>query len=152
MTILRKVRSIISLDRKTAFLLLEAFVYLGWARLLIYRPFTKIAPYLGIQMQETSNSPNSTNQDILRNISHAIEVMSNHTFWESKCLVKAIACMKMLERRQIESTIYLGTAKSEVGELIAHAWLRSGSFFLTGAEVMSKYTIVGRFAKKITNI
>ena len=56
--------------------------------------------------------------------------MSKYTFWESQCLVKAIAGMKMLERRQIESTLYLGTAKDELGKLIAHAWLRSGPFIL----------------------
>ena len=62
--------------------------------------------------------------------------MSRYTFWESQCLVKAIAAMKMLERRQIESTLYLGTAKDENGKLIAHAWLRSGPFYITGAEGM----------------
>ena len=36
----------------------------------------------------------------------------------------------MLEKRHIESTLYLGTAKDNHGELIAHAWLRSGSFML----------------------
>ena len=58
--------------------------------------------------------------------------MSRYTFWESQCLVKAIAGMKMLEKRNIESTLYLGTAKDEKGELIAHAWLRSGLFLCIG--------------------
>ena len=75
--------------------------------------------------------------------------MSRYTFWESQCLVKAIAAMKMLERRQIESTLYLGTAKDEKGKLIAHAWLRSGPFYITGAEVMEKFTVVSKFAKRI---
>ena len=74
--------------------------------------------------------------------------MSRHTFWESQCLVKAIAAMKMLERRQIESTLYLGTAKDENGNLIAHAWLRSGPFYITGVEAMEKFTVVSKFAKK----
>ena len=55
--------------------------------------------------------------------------------------------MKMLERRQIESTLYLGTAKDESGKLIAHAWLRSGPFYITGAEGMEKFTVVSKFAK-----
>ena len=29
------------------------------------------------------------------------------------------------------------------GELIAHAWLRSGPFYITGAEVMERFTVVG---------
>jgi hypothetical protein len=65
------------------------------------------------------------------------------------CLVKAIAAMKMLERRQIESTIYLGTAKDKTGKLIAHAWLRSGPFYITGAEVVDQFVVVSKFAKKL---
>ena len=71
-------------------------------------------------------------ESYLSNISQAIHIMSRYTFWESQCLVKAIAAMKMLERRQIESTLYLGTAKDENGKLIAHAWLRSGPFYING--------------------
>ena len=73
-----------------------------------------------------------SNRMILKNISQAIHIMSRYTFWESQCLVKAIAGMKMLERRKIESTLYLGTAKDENGKMIAHAWLRSGPFYITG--------------------
>ena len=75
---------------------------------------------------------NESNRKILKQISNAIDIMSKYTFWESQCLVRAIAGMKMLERRNIESTLYLGTAKDESGKLIAHAWLRSGPFYITG--------------------
>ena len=61
---------------------------------------------------------------------------------------KAIAAMKMLERRKIESTLYLGTAKDENGKMIAHAWLRSGPFYITGFEEMERFTVVGKFAKE----
>jgi hypothetical protein len=43
--------------------------------------------------------------------------------------------------------MYLGTAKDETGKLIAHAWLRSGPLFITGAEVMEQFTVVSKFAK-----
>ena len=74
--------------------------------------------------------------------------MSRHTLWESQCLVKAIAGMKMLEKRNIESTLYLGMAKDEKGKLIAHAWLRSGAIYVSGAEVMERFTVVAKFAKE----
>ena len=44
----------------------------------------------------------------------------------------------MLQRRQIESTLYLGTAKDENGQFIAHAWLRSGPFYISGKEGMER--------------
>lgn len=145
----KKVLKLFSLDIKTILLLMETFIYLGWARILLFLPFTKLAPSLGIQMQETPHTQKSANKAILKKISQAIEIISNHTFWESKCFVKAIAGMKMLERRRIDSTIYLGTAKNDAGELVAHAWLRSGRVYITGADVMSKFTVVGKFAKQI---
>ncbi|ENQ3078088.1 lasso peptide biosynthesis B2 protein [Bacillus multifaciens] len=149
MNILKKIRTFLSLDMKTMFLLIEAYIYLGWARILKGRPFSKVAPTLGVPMNETSLSYNESNKFVLRDISEAIHIMSRHTFWESKCLVRAIAGMKMLERRQMESTLYLGTAKDENGNMIAHAWLRSGPFYITGAEEMKRFTVVSKFARKI---
>lgn len=149
MNIVRKIRKFFSLDMKTMFLFIEAYMYLGWARFLKSMPFSKIAPTLGTHMDETSLKCNESNKFILRSISEAIHIMSQHTFWESKCLVSAIAGMEMLKRRQIESTLYLGTAKDKNGKMVAHAWLRSGPFYITGAEEMERFTVVSKFARRI---
>ncbi|MCS3600075.1 hypothetical protein M2370_005287 [Bacillus sp. JUb91] len=101
-------------------------------------------------MNETSVAQIQQHEDTLKEVSEAISIMSRYTFWESQCLVKAIAGMKMLEKRDIESTLYLGTAKDNSGALIAHAWLRSGSFYVTGSEGMEKFTVVGSFAKRLS--
>lgn len=142
-------KNIFSLNRKTLFLLIEAYVYLGWARLLVYMPFDRVAPSLGSQMQETSYNSIPSAKAVVKNISHAIQIVSRHTFWESKCLVKAIAAWKMLQRRKIDCTLYLGTARDEAGKMIAHAWLRSGPLYITGVEQMRNFTVVGKFAGKI---
>lgn len=149
MQVRSKITLMISLRPKTIYLLLEAFFYLGWARILKVKPFSKVAPALGEHMKETTNEVNEANTALIKNVSHAIHIMSKYTLWESQCLVKAIAGMMMLEKRGIDSTLYLGTARNETGEMIAHAWLRSGPFYLTGAEGMEKFTTVGTFAKKI---
>lgn len=143
------IRIFLSYDWRTQMIYLEAFIMLGWARLMKSRPFAKIAPSLGMQMIETSYTLIESDQAALRLVSQAIDRMSRHTIWESMCLVKAIAAMKMLERRRIESTMYLGTAKDESGKLIAHAWLRSGPYYITGHEVMHRFTIVSKFAKEL---
>ncbi|MBT2736757.1 lasso peptide biosynthesis B2 protein [Bacillus sp. ISL-7] len=129
-------------------LLIEAYILLAWARVLKAIPFRRVSPFLGSKMSETSFEMDAANIKLVKQISHAIHIMSKYTFWESKCLVKAIASMKMLERRQIDCTLYLGTGKDENGEMIAHAWLRSGPLYLTGAEEMKKFVIVYTFAKK----
>lgn len=151
MGIVNKVKVSFSLDTRTMLLLLEALLYLGWARIVLYQPFSKVAPSLGASMQETPDTQIYKNRTALKNISNAINIMSHHTLWESKCLVKAIAGMKMLARRKIESTLYLGTAKDDSTKMIAHAWLRSGSFYVTGKEGMERFTVVGKFAKRMSS-
>ncbi|PQZ57242.1 MULTISPECIES: lasso peptide biosynthesis B2 protein [Bacillus] len=150
MNIVKRLRIFLSLNTKTKFLLFEAFIFLGWARVLKSITFSKVAPSLGDYMNETSFTHTQPHWDTLKKVSEAISVMSRYTFWESQCLVKAMAGMKMLEKRHIESTLYLGTAKDNNGELIAHAWLRSGSFYVTGSEGMEKFTVVGSFAKRLS--
>ncbi|MDN4861137.1 lasso peptide biosynthesis B2 protein [Priestia aryabhattai] len=149
MNLIKRVRNFLRLETSQKILLIEAFYYLGYGRVLKALPFSKIAPTLGEYMQETSISSDTYKNVILKNISNAVYTMSKYTFWESQCLVKAIAGMKMLERRHIESTLYLGTAKDEKGKLIAHAWLRSGSMYVTGSEGMERFTVVGKFSKEL---
>jgi len=132
-------------------ILLEAFVLLGWSRILKSIPFSKVAPFLGEKSAETASCVDERNKSKLNDISKAIAIMSHHTLWESKCLVQALAAMNMLKRRKIESTLYMGMAKDEKGSLIAHAWLRSGSFYVTGAEGMERFTVVGTFANSVSN-
>jgi hypothetical protein len=145
-----KLKLFISLDTRTMLLLIEAYLFLGWARILISLPFARIAPSLGVSMQETPNTQLDKNRIVMKNIAHAIDLMSKRTFWDSKCLVKAIAGSKMLTRREIESTLYLGTARDDSAKMIAHAWLRSGPFYVTGKEGMGKFTVVGKFAKRMS--
>ncbi|PEC23143.1 lasso peptide biosynthesis B2 protein [Bacillus cereus] len=150
MNIVKRLRVFLSLNMETKLLFLEAFIFLGWARVLKSITFSKVAPSLGDYMNETSVAQIQPHGDTLKKVSEAISIMSRYTFWESQCLVKAIAGMKMLEKRHIESTLYLGTAKDSRGELIAHAWLRSGFFYVTGSEGMEKFTVVGSFAKRLS--
>jgi hypothetical protein len=124
----------------------EAFLYLGWARILKQLPFGKVAPMLGVRTEESPFEHDPAQDRLLGGISRAIQRMSRHTWWESMCMVKAIAAMKMLERRGIPSTLYMGTAKDSNGRMVAHAWLRSGPYYLTGYEEMAHFTVVGTFA------
>ncbi|MDT3699200.1 MAG: lasso peptide biosynthesis B2 protein [Thermincola sp.] len=151
MNIAKLVRKIFTLDKRTTLLIIEAYIYLGWARLLLFLPFIRVAPILGSQMRETSYNTVSENKPVLKEVCRAIRIVSRYTFWESRCFVKAIAGLKMLERRNIESTLYLGTAKDHDAKLIAHAWLRSGSEYITGADEMKKFAVVGKFAKCLSD-
>ncbi|WP_141504041.1 lasso peptide biosynthesis B2 protein [Paenibacillus luteus] len=145
---LMRLKVLFSLDIRTILLLVEAVFDLGWARLRIaFQPFSKIAPSLGHYMIETESEPLAEHRQSLLQVRSVIHIASRHTPWESKCLARAIAGMRMLERRHISSTLYLGTAKDDAGKLIAHAWLRSGAHYITGAEEMERFTVTGMFAK-----
>lgn len=149
---MNRIKLFLKTDWKTKKILAESYFFLAWARFLKSIPFTKVAPSLGNKMKETSFEPFRTNREVVATVSQSIHIMSKYTFWESQCLVKAIAAMKMLEKREIESTLYLGTAKDENGKLIAHAWLRSGPYYITGSEGMERFTVVGKFAKTIGGV
>lgn len=127
----------------------EAFICLAWARLLKLLPFAKIAPSLGSYMEETEASHEARHHQTIRDVAQAIHTMSRYTLWESQCLVQAIAAQNMLTRRGIASTLYLGTAKGEQGQLTAHAWLRSGDVYVTGAQGMHRFVVVSKFAKRL---
>lgn len=146
---MNKIKLFFLFDKKTRNIFIEAFLLLAWARILKSIPFKKIHTTLGVQMEETSFDITPANIRILSQVSRAINIMSSYTIWESKCLVQAIAAMKMLERRSIESTLYLGTSLNEKGKLIAHAWLRSGPYYLTGDKGKEDFVVVYKFAKKI---
>ncbi|WP_226677957.1 lasso peptide biosynthesis B2 protein [Mesobacillus jeotgali] len=149
MNLTGKIKAFLSLDYLMKLMMLEAYILLGWARIVKSQPFTKVVPILGESMGETVDTIEDSNVEILRRVSFSVNLISKYTFWESMCLVKAIAASKMLEKRGIESTLYLGTTKDETGKMIAHAWLRSGPYYITGAEGMEKFTVVGRYAKNV---
>ncbi|WP_253934050.1 lasso peptide biosynthesis B2 protein [Halobacillus sp. A1] len=128
-------------------MLAEAYLFLAKARYLKSVPFERLASSLGESFQESLEHLEGMDRKELARISQSIKIMSKYTFWESQCMVQAVAAMKMIERRGMSSTIYFGTARDDNGEMIAHAWLRSGPYYITGAEGMERFTVVGKFAK-----
>ena len=67
--------------------------------------------------------------------------------WHSTCLVQAIAAMLMLQRRGLDSTLYLGVAREGDVDLAAHAWLRSGDVLVTGVDEQQQYKTISSFMK-----
>ncbi|WP_434082484.1 lasso peptide biosynthesis B2 protein [Cohnella hashimotonis] len=149
MSALRWVTRIASADSQDRRMFLEALAYLSWARFLILLPFHKYARLLGQPMSETSLETEPGNRELASRVSSAIRRAGRLTPLDTRCLVRAIAAMKMLKRRGVESTLYLGTAKDKDGRMIAHAWLRCGNLYVTGATEMRGFTVVGKFARHI---
>ncbi len=144
---MRKFILFIKLKMKDKLLLLEAFLFLGMARLLLLTKECKeIAPRLEKHAQGDGNWETQVKK--AKKVGWAVRLMCKHTVWQSKCFVQAIATKKMLNRRHIKGKIYLGVAKDENGGLIAHAWIKSCGMILTGARGMERFTVVGTFGEE----
>jgi hypothetical protein len=130
-------------------ILLEALFWLGIARLVMLTvPFRWVEPYLGQRMTESPVDALPENSQQLKQVSWAVHTMSRYTPWQSKCLVQAMAAKRMLQSRKIVSTLYLGVTRSNPKPLEAHAWLRSGSVYVTGGEGHKHFTVVAMFAEE----
>jgi len=141
-----KWKKFLKLKPEYRLLLTEAYLSLGLSRfILLTIKFKKIAPRLGRHMRKASDEASESQIYKARKVGWAVGVMSRHTFWESKCLVQAMAAKLMLNRRKLKSTLYLGMAKDENGNLIAHAWINSCGLTLTGGRNMDEFTVVSVF-------
>ncbi len=125
----------------------EAAFWLSVARVAVAcLPFRWIVRYLGKFSAEHGPLEGEDRSEDLRSVLWSIRVVSRHLPWESRCLVQAVAGQRMLCGRGLPSTLYLGVANDEEsGELVAHAWLRSGERILTGDGRLERYAVVARF-------
>lgn len=149
MTALRRLRQLLTYDRAVAILVPEALWRLFIARIRLLFPFARTAPQLGLQSHETAMLSQAGDVLQIQQITRAIRAGSKVTPWKSTCMVRAVAGLKMLEKRGIESTLYMGVAKDKQGQMIAHAWLRSGPYYVSGDDVMRGFVVVEKFAKVV---
>jgi hypothetical protein len=105
--------------------------------------------YRGEQRFGTSERVHPQHLPGLLEMSGANRVVGRNLPWENTCLVQAMAGQWMLRRRGLPGKLYLGLARDlESGELLAHAWLRTGEKVLTdGADLGLGYTVEGSIAK-----
>lgn len=125
-----------------AMLFLESTVALALARLVVLMvPFRVYSRAMG---KNGESSPETTHAEVLSRVRWALDSVSRHAPWRSKCLEQALAAKMMLRRRGIANTLYVAVARDAALE--AHAWLRSGNICVTGEAEFDRYTVVGRFA------
>lgn len=120
------------------FMALEALYLSALYRVMILRcEFKNVSKNFGVKGQLGSMEGELSNYKIAKKVSVVANKVCDITPWESKCLVRAMVAQKMLKKRGVETTMYLGVSTeinkgSNSKDMIAHAWLRYGSFFVTG--------------------
>ena len=128
-------------------LYLEATFWLGISRIaILILPFRWIAPFLGTHMASSDENDENGDRKTEIFVARGILTMSRHLPWECKCLAQAISGKMMLDRRKIPSTLYLGVAKKEDGDLNAHAWLRAGDIIILGGGGLERFAVLSTFA------
>ncbi|MDD5937239.1 MAG: lasso peptide biosynthesis B2 protein [Clostridiales bacterium] len=123
-----------------------AFLLAGWYRFCILCfPMRITEKKFGKRGIESPQELPENQQKYGEKISRIANRICNQTKWQSKCLVRAMVAQKLLTRKHISSTLYLGV-KKENDKLIAHAWLRTGRLYCTGGDGKD-FTIVAKFCK-----
>lgn len=144
-----RISKFLKLSWSEKILIIEAFFLTGIIRFaIVFVAFNKLAKIFGNVNEESIEIVNDAEKETIKKVGWAVNIVSRHTLWESKCLVKALTGQIMLRNRKLGSTLYLGVAKDEDKRLIAHAWLRSGTVILLGDDVKREFTMVAKFARR----
>ena len=134
-------------DNKCFLMIMRAFFYSAFFRLglLIFKP-KRMKKHWGVENETSAPEEPMDDFDYVQKVARAVLCVCNHTKWESKCLVRALTAGKLLRKRKIHYTLYLGVCQDETGKMIAHAWLKWGKYTVTGGnEDLDKFAIVSRF-------
>jgi len=121
------------------------FLSAHYNRLIFNKQFKDIAQILGEKDKEDLTF-DERNLEIMCDIRTAINMVCQHTPWESKCLVQAYTAKHLLKKRGIPATVYLGVRKDNEKGMKAHAWTRCGCYYVTGKKGSRQYTVTSYFS------
>ena len=125
---MKLISKFIRLPTKEKRFLAEAVFFLFFSKLfLLFLPFRVCIRYL---RTDPGNSGH-TDPETSRKIRNAVSRANKLAFWKNVCLVSSFAARFMLQRRNIESILFLGLQFKNGKELIAHAWLMAGEIAVT---------------------
>jgi hypothetical protein len=102
-------------------------------------------------MSESAAEVSEAQRRAAAEVGRAVRRLGRRTPWTGNCLVRALAVNWMLKRRHIPCTVYFGLTRDCAGELKAHAWVRSGTQVLTGADGRGDFSVVATFAGPCPN-
>ncbi len=117
---------------------------------MLYGKTRKLKNKFGIAGEESGLESLPREYKYARKVAYAVNQVCSKTKWESKCLVRALVAQRLLADKGIDSTLYLGCKETEDHQIIAHAWIRCGSFFVSGGNgAADGYAIVEKFRARI---
>lgn len=134
-------------------LFLEALGGLCWDKARVrFQPFRRLAATVGTPQRETAASLSADDRAVAVAVSWAVQAAARHAPVEFVCLPQALTAQRMLRRRGIATTLYLGVSpdRAKPHALAAHAWLRAGDKIVTGEEQAAHHRQLAWFAAEPT--
>ena len=145
---LKSIITFCKLPLKIKLLSFEVFLELTLACIqLKTHEFKELAAKLGSSKAESSQKPIEPTQE-MRYLKGLIPRIAELLPWRCVCFPQAIAGQKILNKKNIPSTLYLGLQKEDE-EMKAHAWLRAGQYIVTGDNGIHRYTIINSFTHEV---
>ena len=132
-------------------LALEAGWELVRARIDTLRPARHYTARLGV-LNASAVEADPAQIALAEEIGHVVMVAAKFMPFRAKCLQQVLACRRMLNRRGVPATVYLGLSEENgapVGpEAVrsAHAWIASGGRIVNGDHELDRYVVVGAFS------
>lgn len=138
------VKTLLHMCPRQLLMIPEAIWLTGWYRFqVLYRPFAKLSPKIGAFGHETPWDTEIPSE--VAEVRRIVRAVSRRMPWSCNCIVRALAMKKMLARRGIPSTLYMGVALDSNAQMEAHAWLRCGNIYISGKTEMNRFTVTGTY-------
>lgn len=129
-------------------LLLETAVLVSLAELALHLlPFRWLVHLAGTLRGETPAIEQPQHLAQVRRIRWAVQAAARHMPWECRCLAQALVGQVLLAQHGIAGTLYLGVQRDAHGAPSAHAWLRSGTMYVTGGRGHCYFQVIATFAR-----
>ena len=129
--------------------LLKYFFYAMLVRfLMLFVKYKRYERYLGKRGAVDHYTLSDKEYQLIEKMKTAVNGLSTHTPWESKCMVQALSVKWMLHKYKIPSTIYFGVKKDpkEANRMKAHAWLKVGDIVVSGGPGHQTFKVVNFYS------
>ena len=139
-----KLGTLLALDRRDRVATFEALFALAVAQVLVrIVPPRKWRDRFGPSSSLSASGAIGKDQlEPARRVRFAIARAARNLPTDPNCLPQALAARRMLERRGIESSLFIGAERDEQGKAHFHAWLKVGSEWVTGLCDEERYVLL----------
>ena len=123
---------------------ITVYLYVAYYRLcLLLVPMPRIEKMIGVRGAESEAEETLENIKLAKLVGFHVNRVTAHLPLKRKCFVRALSARKILMKRGVNTTLYLGVGKED-GNMVAHAWLRCGQLYVTGGNG-NGYAMVAKF-------